>query len=735
MAPPAPESGPPGTTSAPAPRPPVLPPRTDGPARERHGPGPGPAPGNPAPGRPGTATPPGRAAAVAGGPPQRPGGGGSGGPPPPGAAGARRAELPPVHEAVICVAAPGLVISPEHGQLTGRGVEGIYRSGRRLLARCVLRVAGRDLVALQGRSLGADRAAFTATVRTGVEPGPDPDIGVERVRHADGTERITVRSFATRPLRLPVEVSLGTDLAELGAVAAGRAGPELAAGVHAAGLRWSSGEALAVTTAEPAPDDALATAGLLRWELELGPGESRTIELRTTGDRAARAPAGQVANPLAGARAEGDDPRAEAWLRTSLDDLRALLLRDPAEPADAFAAAGVPWRLGLAPAESLWAARMALPLGTGLAAATLRTLARSQAGGRGPGAGKIPGPLRAAGPQLPPGCTGTEATLGFPAVLAEARRWGLPEEEVARLLPAAERCLVWLRGALGPDGFLPDPDPGPRRCETQAHAHRAALLGADLLDGCGRAGASEWREWAAALRERFLDRFWIDGPDGGRPAAALHPDGRPLPRLTGAAAHLLDTGLLGGGRLAPGLLDRVRTEQLARLLGTPAMDCGWGLRSMAAREPGHNPFGHHSGAVRAHESAVAVAGLAQAGYDKEAAGLLRGLLDAAETFGYRLPEMYAAEQRTSGSAPLPHPAACRPAAVAAAAGIHVLTALAGIRPDAPASTVAVTPRAGAPLGALRLAGLRVAGEPFTVRISRLGVGMVEEAADGLQLGG
>ncbi|KIF01891.1 glycogen debranching protein, partial [Streptomyces sp. RSD-27] len=174
-------------------------------------------------------------------------------------------------------------------------------------------------------------------------------------------------------------------------------------------------------------------------------------------------------------------------------------------------------------------------------------------------------------------------------------------------------------------------------------------------------GAEEWREWAAALRHRFQDRFWIDGPDGGRPAAALHPDGRPLARLTAATAHLLDTGLLGGGSLAPGLLDRIRSEQLARLLGAPAMDSGWGLRSMAAREPGHNPFGHRSGAVRPHETAVAVAGLAQGGHEKEAAGLLRGLLDAAEAFGYRLPEMYAAEQRTAGSAPLPHPAACRPA--------------------------------------------------------------------------
>ncbi|MCY0953437.1 glycogen debranching N-terminal domain-containing protein [Streptomyces sp. H27-S2] len=655
-------------------------------------------------------------------------------PRPPGVPAARRSELPPVHDTVICVAAPCLVISPGHGQLTGRGIEGIYRSGRRLLSRCVLRVGGREPVAVQGRSLGADRASFTATVRTGSEPGPDPDIGVERVRHADGTERITLRSYTGRPVRIPVEVLLATDLADLAALAAGRAGPEIPAAVHVAGLRWSSGETQAVTAAEPAPDDALASTGLLRWQLELGPGESRTIELRTTQDRVTRASAGRVANPLSDARAEGDEPRAEAWFRTSVEDLGALLLRDPEAPGDAFAAAGVPWRLGLAPAESLWAARMALPLGSGLAASTLRILARAQAGGSGPGAGKIPGPLRGAGHQLPPGCTGTEATLAFPAVLAEARLWGMPEGEVDRLLPAAERCLGWLRGALGEDGFLADPDPGPRRCETQAHAHRAALLGADLLAGCGRPGAAEWREWAAELRERFRLRFWIDGPGGGRPAAALHPDGRQLPRLTGAAAHLLDTGLLGGGRFAPGLLDRARTEQLARLLAAPGMDSGWGLRSMSVREPGHNPFGHRSGAVRVHESAVAVAGLAQAGFEKEAAGLLRGLLDAAESFGYRLPEMFAAEQRTLGSAPLPHPAACRPAAVAAAAGIHVLTALAGVRPDAPAATVALAPLPGAPLGALRLSGLRVAGQPFAVRVSRLGLGMVEEAADVLQLG-
>jgi glycogen debranching enzyme len=637
---------------------------------------------------------------------------------------------------LICVALPFLAVSSEHGQLTGQGLEGVYQSGRRLLSRCQLRVAGREPVVVQGRLVSADRARFVAVVRTPADTGPDPEVSVERLRDAYGTERITLRSSSGRPLRLPVEIALGTDLADLGEVAAGRAGPELPASVHGSGMRWSSaGGVHVVVTAEPPPKDALASAGLLRWEVELPPGACRTIELRIRSDRPVR-PVGRTGSlPLPEARAEGDDARLQALLRTSLGDLRALLLRDPAHPAAVSLAAGVPWRCGPAPAEALWAARMALPLSTRLASATLRTFARTQRRGLGQDFGRIPGPLRDAGPHLPPSCTGVEATLAFPAVLAEARRWGMPEQEVTELLPAAERCLHWLRQAAGDEGLLPEPGPsGALRADTQAHAHRAALLGADLLDACGRPGADGWREWARVLRRRFRESFWIDDRAGGRPAAARMSDGRPVPHLGGGAAHLLDTGLLGGGQPAPGLLDKAQTEQLARLLGGPALDSGWGLRSLGTDEPGHNPFGHRTGAVRVHETTVAVAGLAAAGYEKEAVSLLHGVLDAAEAFGYRLPEMYAGEQRTAGSVPVPHPAACRPAALAAAAGIQLLTTLVGIRPDAPARTVALHPVPGAPLGAVQISGLCVAGEPFAVRISRLGLGMFEEAADWLQLG-
>ncbi|MGW7265584.1 glycogen debranching N-terminal domain-containing protein [Streptomyces sp. NPDC054842] len=647
-------------------------------------------------------------------------------------------ELPPAHTALVCVALPGLAISTDQGQLTGRGLDGFYRAGRRLLSRCQVRVAGREPLAVQARTTAADRARFVGTLRASPDGGPDPDVVVERIRSADGTERISLHSSARRPLRLPVEVALGTDLAELGAIASGGAGPELPASVHASGLRWTApGGRSATVTAEPPPTDALATAGLLRWEVELPPGGTLTLELRVRLDGAGpgRVVGRGAPSPLARAGATGEDARAQALLNTCVEDLEALLLRDPEHPSDVLVAAGAPWRCGVAPAEALVSARMTLPLGTRLAAGTLRSLARTQLGGSGPQSGMIPGPRRDAGPHLPPGCTSTEATLLFPTLLAEARRWGLPDQETEELLPAAERCLDWLRTTVGDGTYLPDPHPGgPQRCETQAYAHRAALLGADLLDAYDRPGAEGLRQWAQSLRGAFRTHFWLEDRAGGRPAAARAPDGRLVPHLGAGAVHLLDTGLLGAGTPAPGLLDKVRTEQLARLLGGPAMDSGWGLRSLGAKEAAYNPFGHRGGAVRVQETAVAVAGLAAAGYEKEAGSLLRGVLGAAETFGHRLPEMYAGQQRVEGAAPLPHPAACRPAATAAAAGVLLLTSLAGIRPDAPAGTVTLRPLRSAPLGEIGLTGLRVAGAPFSVRVSRLGVAMVEEAGEGLQLG-
>ena len=669
-----------------------------------------------------------------------------------GAAARPPAEHRSVHSSLICAAAPALAISPEHGQLRGDGLDGFYDRGRRVLASCQLRLSGQEPVPLQGRMVNARQARFLAAARNPSDNEPDPQIMVERLRSAEGTERITVRSHAARPLRIPLELRLGTDLAPLGTVAVGASGVALTPTVHGNGLRWTGQGVHVTVTAYPGPDTAWASAGVLQWDWHLDPGESRCLvlgiklrepeyesggRLHRGSPRAEAGPRGTHAIGLSSweaSRAEGDDPRAHRLLRACLDDLGALLLRDPESPSDLYLAAGMPWRCSLAPAESLRAARLLLPLGTALAAGTMRTLARSQHTDRGPDNGKIPGTLRHTSPGAAPSCTGIEATLLLPTVLAEARRWGLPERDVEGLMTPVESCLRWMLKAARSGAFLPDPAPdGPYRCEVQAQAHRAAVLGAELLDTYGRQGGAELRDWAEELRTEFAGAFWCDDPGGGRPLALLSPAGVRDSHLGSATVELLDTGLSSKGQMAPGLLDQARTAQLARLLGGPRMDSGWGLRSLGAGEEGHNPLGHRTGAVRIQETAAAVTGLVAAGYEKEGCSLLRGVVDAAERFGYRLPEMYAAEQRTGGSAPLPHPAACRPSAVAAAGAVHLLTALAGVRPDVPAGTVAVRPVESAPLGALRLSGLRVAEEPFALRVSRLGMAVVEEAAEGLHL--
>ncbi|MFE0458330.1 glycogen debranching N-terminal domain-containing protein [Kitasatospora sp. NPDC058965] len=659
------------------------------------------------------------------------------------------------HTDVLCVNAPAMAASGPDGQLRGDGLHGFFRSGVRVLSRMEVRLGGVEPLALQGDLSSAVQARFIGSVRIPGELDPDPALTVERLRHADGAESVTVRNAGGRPARIPLEIALGTDLGSLAEVGAGARPPEVPAQVQSAGLRWTGRTHSATVTARPSPHAVLAGAGVLRWDLELQPGARWAVDLRVELEplvapvvRPAIGRGAGVAAPWTDLRVRCDDSRAEQLLTRSLDALGGLLLADADRPADLYTASGAPWRFGLTPSDALWAARFTLPLGTRLAGGTLRALARRQqpAGSGSHAEGIIPGPLRHAGPELPPICTATEATLLFVTVLAEAWRWGMPTSEVAELLPVAERALAALRACAEAElveGFVTDlgrtgddrPGQAPAaRCEVQAQAHRAALQGAELLDAFGRPGASAWREWAEGLRGRFREQFWVDDLSGGRPAAALAAGGRPLTALTSSLSHLLDPGLAGGGSALPGLLDREQERMVAQRLVAPEMDCGWGLRTLSAKSPRFNPLGHRSGAVRIHETALAVSGLAATGYENEAAALLEGLLGASETFSGRMPEMFAGEQRMANCPPVPHPSACRPGAASSAALAHTVIALAGVRPDVPAKRVTVRPATTAPLGELELAGLRVAGEPFAVRISRIGVAVVEEASPDLLLG-
>ena len=112
----------------------------------------------------------------------------------------------------------------------------------------------------------------------------------------------------------------------------------------------------------------------------------------------------------------------------------------------------------------------------------------------------------------------------------------------------------------------------------------------------------------------------------------------------------------------------------------------------------------------AHDTAIAVLGLAREGRGADAAGLIEGLLRAAAGFGYRMPELHSGDPATEVAAPVPYPAACRPQAWSAAASVAVLTAVLGLEPDGDAVRTAPI----ASFGVVSVDGLRVGGGEVSV---------------------
>jgi glycogen debranching enzyme len=442
--------------------------------------------------------------------------------------------------------------------------------------------------------------------------------------------------------------------------------------------------------------------------------------------------------------AESAAPDLSRLVARGVADVAALTLADPSQPAHVFAAAGSPWFLTLFGRDSLWTARLALPAGVDLARGTLHALARRQ-GTRhdrntGEAPGKIPHEVRTPGADnhgLPPVYFGTvDATALWVCLLHDAWRWGLPAEEVTALLDPLEGALAWLvehadadgdglleyvdhsgRGLANqgwkdsgdaiqfPDGTIAEPPIV--LSEAQAYAYEAATRGAALLDAFGRPGAARVRAWAAALRERFRELFWVDDARGRFPAVALDRCKKPVATATSNLGHLLGTGLL----------EPDEAVLVAGRLGAPDLDCGYGLRTMTSDAAGFNPLGYHTGSVWPHDTAIAVRGLARDGHPEVAAALATGLLRAAPAFAHRLPELFAGTDGRAGAAVLAYPAACRPQAWSAAAPLALLATALGLDADVPQGRARLAPpEAFARWFPLRVSGLRVAGHPLTVTV-------------------
>jgi glycogen debranching enzyme len=634
------------------------------------------------------------------------------------------------HELVTALAAPWVVLSPRSGQLTGSGAEGVYARDRRLLSRFVVTVDGAEPLPLQVDEQSASTHVYVGKVDR------DETVLLYRRREVsrDGmTEHLTLVNNSRETLTCRLEVALGTDLAGI--------------------VQVRNSSAVTLPTIEPQYD------GLSRiyWENEgtrvtadldpgttatpeLAPGEQFTMIIKVIAS-GPRSVSGFDIDPpvntiLYTASVHCSDHRVERWFARSLDDVQALQL---AVGNDRYLGAGPPWYLTLFGRDSLISAGMMIPVDPELAAGTLRALAAWQgtkvAIDTAEQPGKIPHELRAEASEhgtdfvLPPVYYGThDATQLWITTLHKAWRWGMPSDQVSELLPNLRRALEWMRDYADPDGdgFLEyidesghglanqgwkDSDDSVQwpngdiatapiaLCEVQGYAYAAAVRGAELLEAFGGSG-DEWRAWAAALQERFRSAFWV----GGYPAIALDGAKNAVAGRASNMGHLLGTGLL----------DADEEQRVADILGEDDLDSGFGLRTLSTTMSRFNPIGYHTGSIWPHDTAMTVQGLYATGHDDVASSYVAGLVRAAESFDYRLPELYGGRGLTAETRPTPYPGSCRPQAWAAAAVVAVLVAALGIEPDAPSGNLTINSARSLPWPELTLSGLTVAGEPLCV---------------------
>jgi glycogen debranching enzyme len=606
---------------------------------------------------------------------------------------------PWLHELEIAVDGPSTVLSGHDGQI-GRPGTGWFVDDRRVLSALTLHLDDEPAVAVACDTTGPV-SRFWAAARHLGDDVPDPTVEVHRVRTLRGgelSEEITLRSRATAPVATELRLRLGGDGADLSAVKVGSADDTPVLPLDGSGSAWSDERHRTTVTVDPEPAGRTTGADgtTLVWPVEVQPGDSVTVTLRMTAERlspsAFDADAGSALLDLSALEVGGDD----AWqrmVRTNLTDLQHLLLTDPLAPQDVFAAAGSPWYLTLFGRDSIWAARFLLPWTTRLAHGTLRALARRQATEDDPALaaerGKILHEVRRTSYtggdlDLPPLYYGTvDATPLWLVLLHDAWRWGLEEQAVRELVPAAHEALGWMERMCetSQDGFLryvdtigtglsnqgwKDSGDSMRRAdgtlapapiallEAQAYAVEAARGAADLLDALGEAGADRWRSWADDLADRVRSRFWVGEGEDAYLAMALDAEGQVVDGVGSNMGHALGTGLL---------TDDETRRVVARLM-RPDMLREFGIATLSADNPAYNPAGYHTGSVWVHDTAIVLHGLVRTGYAEEAQLVVDALVRLSSAVHHRFPELIAGDP--VGSRPVPYPASCRPQAWAAA---------------------------------------------------------------------
>jgi glycogen debranching enzyme len=549
---------------------------------------------------------------------------------------------------------------------------------------------------------------------------------------------LEVRNLSSSPVSSTLTITVDADFADLFEVKEGRtpSSGEVTRSVRDAGL-WlelRSGHIRRALVLSGSGDPAL-DAGSLTWHLRL-PGRAQwmaSVEADVVIDGVRLIPSHRCGTPVGEAEPAA---RLRQWrasalalatpdaglvrtLARSVEDLGSLRIFDPSHPARVVVAAGTPWFMALFGRDALLTSLMLLPVDRQLALGSMQSLAALQ-GTRVDAAseeepGRIPHETRfgpAAVLSLGGGSVyygSADATPLFVVLLGELHRFGAEQVQVHALLPHADRALEWVDrfGDKDGDGFVEYERATPRGllnqgwkdsfdgisfadgtlaeapialCEVQAYVYAALLARAAIARSARDAEtADRCAERAGRLKSAFNERFWL--PELGWFAVGLDRNKRPIDALTSNVGHCLWSGIV----------DADKAASLAEHLLSPRMFTGWGVRTLASDMGAYNPVSYHNGSVWPHDSALVASGLMRYGFVDHAQRVAVGLLDAADNFGGRLPELFCGFDRSDFAAPVPYPTSCSPQAWAAAAPVHLLRTLLRLDPDVPAATVSMAP--------------------------------------------
>jgi len=662
------------------------------------------------------------------------------------------------------------------GDLRPGSAQGLFVRDTRLISRLELSINGHAPQALAPQS----REPFACTFLSRMPPMPglaDSTMLVARRRVLnDGMhEEITLRNMSAEPLPVSLRLGIGGDFADVFEVKEGRAHDDSAGaegmtvdidgdsiklnrqvgsalrGARITGARHNDAE-LEVSASQLTWHAVVPAHGAWSTSLRITPslnGRDLTEFRRARGQYDGAGPGEGPEQRLADWRRQtplvlASDARLAAVFAASTEDLGSLRIFDPEHADRAVIAAGAPWFMTIFGRDSLITSWMVLPLDPSLALGTMRTLAGLQGTKVTPATEEEPGKIlheMRFGMQASLWLGGSsvyygtvDATPLFVMLLGELRRWGLERRVVDELLPHADRALDWIvnYGDKDGDGFVEYgrstelglanqgwkdsfdgitfadgtmADPPIALAEVQGYVYAAYLAKSHFcIEREDVAGAEHWALRAQALKEEFNRAFWL--PDKGYFALGLDGQKRQIDSLASNMGHCLWTGIVDAGKAA----------SVARHLTGDDMFSGFGIRTLAKSNNAYNPMSYHNGSVWPHDNAICAAGLMRYGFVKEAQQVFAGILEAAEWFGGRLPELFCGFDRAEFPEPVSYPTSCSPQAWASATPFHLLRTLLRFDPSVPAGKLWCDPAIPTRFLPLHIESLHVAGARVSVDV-------------------